>query len=237
MLDKIKTLVKNKKFLIPVIAAVLIIATVVCVHFATGNNEYKVTFFSDTDIVLKVDNVKKNNSAEPPREPQMTYGKIFKSWDKDFSSVRKNLKIHPVCESVIDKSNVFSMSGAYGKTGETVFVPLQLNGNVCLSGFDITAEYDADALTLVSYFDSDEAVMINDETPGALKINYISAKNTTADVDICKLKFNVNAKKGDYPIKITVNSIYAFEDSDDLSNDKLYAPDSNVIDGTVYVIS
>ena len=236
-MDKIKTLVKNKKFFIPVIAVVLVIVAVVCVHFATGNNEYKVTFFSDTDIVLKVDKVKKNNSAEPPREPQMTYGNIFKSWDKDFSRVRKNLKVHPVCESVIDKSNVFSMPGAYGKTGDTVFVPVQLSGNVCLSGFDITIEYDADALTLDSYFDNDEAVMINDETPGMLKINYISAKNTTADVDICTLKFFVKAKKGECPIKMTVNSIYAFEDSDDLSNDKLYTPESNVIDSTVYVIS
>ena len=236
MLDKAKELIKNKKVIVSFVAVVLIIGVVVCISLLAGNKEYKVTFYSDSDIVLKVDSVKRNQAAQPPVEPQMTYGNIFKSWDNDFSKVKKNMEIHPEYESILDKDNVFSLEGAYGKQGDIVFVPVKLSGNVCLSGFDITIKYDKDALVLDSYFDNDDAVLINDEKAGVIKINFISAKNTTADVDICTLKFVINAKKGEYPITTKVNSIYAFEDSDDFTNDKLFSPKSNVINSTVYVI-
>lgn len=68
-----------------------------------GRKTYQVKFYSDNDIVLKVDEVKRNDFAIPPKEPQISYGKIFKSWDKDLSKIRKNIDIYPVCEDVLSK--------------------------------------------------------------------------------------------------------------------------------------
>ena len=68
------------------------------------------------------------------------------------------------------KPNVFAMSGAYGKKDGSVIVPLQLTGDVLLSGFDIIIKYDADALALESVFNEDGGIVYNSEKPGEVRI-------------------------------------------------------------------
>jgi len=228
-------LLKNKYFIIGV-SAVLLVAIIVVSAVLLHNKHYEVSFYSDTGVVVKVDKVQRNASAIPPREPTISYGKIFKSWDTDFSKVKKNLKVQPVCEDITGKDNVFALQGVYGKKDEFVFVPLTLSGKVCVSGFDLEITYNNKALKFDSYFNEDGAVVINGETPGKLKINFVSTRNATADVDICTLKFKVNADKGDYPLQMKLDSIYAFKDDKNLKSDKLFTPKSSVIDSTVFVI-
>lgn len=234
--EKIKYDKRTKRMFLLSIVAVLVIALIACVIVVANRSEYKVTFYSDNNTVLKVDNVKKNASAVPPNEPQMTYGKIFTSWDTDFFKVKKTLNIHPICEDVKGRKNVFAISGAYGHKGDFVYIPVSLCGDVCASGFDITITYDADSLFVEEIIDEDDAVVVNNEIPGKLRINYVSTKNTTADVDICKLKCTVAADEGMIPVALEVNQVYAFEDSDDLQNDKMLKPESESISANVYVI-
>lgn len=115
-------------------------------------------------------------------------------------------------------------------------MPVQLCGEVCVSGFDISISYDSDVLQLKEILDKDEDVMVNSDEPGIIKLNFISTENTIGDVDMCKLKFIINSKTESTPIKIKVNSIYAFEDSKKLENDKLIKPEYYIVDSNVVVL-
>lgn len=194
---------------------------------------YTVTFYSNDGTVLKIDSVYENSSATPPVAPAMTYGTVFKSWDTDFSKVTKDLEIRPVCEEVKGKPNVLAVHSRYTTKDGTVVVPIELCGDICVSGLDITVRYNQDQLKLKAVTE-DKAVIFNDATPGIIKLNYVSTKNTIADVEICNLQFYVNAAEGECPITIEINGIYAFENENE--TDALYIPESTVIDGKIFVV-
>lgn len=200
-----------------------------------GGERYTVTFYSDSGTVLKIDEAAENTAAQPPAEPQMTYGMIFREWDTDFTAVTEDLEVRPVCEEVGGRPNVFAVSGAYGSQGSTVMVPVVLCGDVCTAGFDATITYDSRMLELTSLTE-DGAVVCNDETPGQLRLNYVSIENTTSDVDVVRLMFRVKAESGTVPVQVTVNEIYACDDTVDSENDSLSARESCVINGQVFVI-
>lgn len=221
------------KWILALIACVLIGLTVYAVTAA----QVTVTFYSDNGTVIKVDKVRKHSAAEPPNDPHLTYGCIFKSWDKDLRSVTRSMDVHPVFEQVTDKTNVFAISGTYGKPGDSVFVPVALCGQVNTVGFDLTISYDADALELESIFDEDGDVVFNTETPGIIRCNFAGVKNLEADMDICKLKFTVLAKTGEVPVSIEITSIYRLKAPDDAESDEMIVPDYEKIDGTIYVLS
>lgn len=200
-----------------------------------NKDQYTVTFYSNDGTVLKIDSVEKGKAANPPTQPQMLYGTVFTSWDADISSVTKNLEVHPICEDVKEKSNVFAIEGAYGKSGGTVIVPIRLCGEVCVAAFDMTISYDSDALGLVSVSE-DGAVLYNDEIPGKIKLNYVSTDNTVADVDICFLEFSIKASSGQIPVNIEMHSIYTCKDILESENDDLYVPEYATLNGTIYVL-
>lgn len=242
-----------RKWLVLLIASVILVSCVAIVFIVdfnkgksagetdeatsitSGNTQkHTVTFYSNDGTVLKIDSVNENSSATPPVAPSMTYGTVFKSWDTDFSNVTKDLEIRPVCEEIKDKPNVLAIQSRYAKKDGTVVVPIQLCGNVCVSGLDITVRYDKELLNLKTVTE-DKGVIFNDATPGIIKLNYVSTQNTVADVDICNLQFYVNATEGEIPITIEISGIYAFEDQE--KNDTLFIPESTVIDGKVFVIN
>ena len=158
---------------------------------------------------------------------------VFESWDKDFSEVTKDLEIHPVCEEIKGKPNVLAVQSRYSQQDGTVVVPIQLCGDVCVSGLDVTVRYDKELLSLKAVTE-DKGVVFNDATPGIVKLNYVSTQNTVADVDLCYLQFYVNAAESEIPITIEINAIYAFEDEN--KTDALNIPESTVIDGKVFVV-
>lgn len=202
---------------------------------SVSKDQYTATFYSNDGTVLKIDSVEKGMAANPPSQPQMLFGTVFRSWDADISSVTKNLEVHPICEDVKGKPNIFAIEGAYGKSGGTVIVPIRLCGEVCVSAFDMTISYDSTALDLISVSE-DGAVLYNDEVPGKIKLNYVSTDNTVADVDICFLELSMKAPSGQLPVTMELQSIYACQDSLESGNDDLYVPEYSAINGTVYVL-
>ena len=200
-----------------------------------NEEQYIVTFYSNNGTVLKMESVEKGKAANPPAQPQMLYGTVFTSWDADISSVTKKLEVHPICEEVKEKTNVFAIEGAYSKSDGMVIVPIRLCGEVCVAAFDMTISYDSNALELVSVSE-DGAVLYNDEIPGQIKLNYVSTDNTVADVDICYLEFSAKVQSGQFPITLEIHSIYAYENTLESNNDDLYVPENSVIEGTVYVL-
>lgn len=229
-----------KKWLVVIIPVVIIgvcATAFLCGRFLSENLDKKhtVTFYSNDGTVLKVDSVNANSSALPPVSPRVTYGTVFKSWDKDFSSVTKDLEIYPICENIQGRLNVLAVHSVYSQKGQKAYVPIQLCGDVCVSGLDITIRYNSELLKLESV-EEDQAVVYNDEVPGIIRLNYVSSENTVADVDICNLSFLVEATGGEIPITVEINDIYAFEASSDAENNNLYMAESNVIDGMVFVV-
>lgn len=198
-----------------------------------NETKHTVTFYSDDGTVLKIDSVKENSFATPPVAPEMTYGMVFKAWDTDFSKVTEDLEVHPVCEEIRGKPNVLAVESRYTREDNTVVVPLQLSGDVCVSGLDITVRYDPESIKL-QLVTEDAAVVVNDATPGIIKLNYVSTENTVADVDICNFKFLANVREGIIPVTVEIDGVYAFEDEDQM--DKLYVPECTIIDGNVFVI-
>lgn len=229
----------GKKTRIGVLAVLIILAVLAVVFFFgkenTVSDMFTVTYYADDGSILKIDTVANHGVSVPPVEPLMTYGKIFKSWDTDFSDVTENLEVHPICEEISGKTNAFAMPGVYGKTGDTVVVPILLCGNVCTAGFDITVTYDAEALELTS-IEEDGAVVYNAETPGKIRINYVSIENTESDVDVMQIGFLVKADSGNHAVDMAVNEIYACHDGLETNDDSLYVPESYVTAGTVCVI-
>ena len=224
----------NKKgiALIIVICLISIVTAILILNAQNNKKTYDVTFYSDTGVVLKIDTVQRHASAIPPKSPQMTYGKVFKSWDTDFSDVTCDLKVYPVCEEIKGKTNVISVQSVYSVKENLLTIPVQLSGNVCVAGLDITINYDNNALELQSVVE-DGFVIYNDAIPGKVTLNYVSTQNTTADVDICNLQFLTSELEGEFPITVEVKNVYAFKE--DGEADELYVPDFTVINGTVYV--
>ena len=200
-----------------------------------NKNQYTVTFYSNDGTVLKIDSVENEMAANPPAQPQMLYGTVFRSWDADIASVTNNLEVYPICENANGKLNIFAIEGSYGKSGGTVIVPFRLCGDVCVAAFDITVSYDSNALELLSVSE-DDAVIYNDKHPGVINLNYVSTDNTVTDVDICFLEFLIKSPSGHIPITLEMHSIYACQDTLESNNDALYVPEYSTINGTVYVL-
>ena len=222
----------NKR-IIAVCASVAAVAAIIVVSIIVLNHKtYTVNFYSDSKQLIKIETVQRGHAADSPNEPSLIEGRIFTKWSVDFSKVKKNLDVYPEYEETADKKNVVAMSGAYGKTEEEVFIPLKLCGDVCLSGIDLTIDYDADALEFVSVYNEDGALVYNADEKGKIRLNYISVENTEETVDLCGLKFRVKAKEGNTQIKTTVEKVVAWDDAD-----KLIEPEYTLIDSTVFVIA
>ena len=224
-----KKLINHKKPILIVLSIVICVSIIILLLVLLSNKSYNVKFYSDNKELLKIDTVKSGESANPPVEPELSYGSIFQKWDIDFSTVTKDMEINPEFESVNGKENVFALTGAYGKKDGTAITSLTLCGDVMLSGFDITLEYDEDELLLDSVFSNDENVIYNEKKPGKINLNYVSTENTTADVDICSFKFKITGNQKAIPLTIKVNKVYANKGND------LISPSYTVVDSNVYV--
>lgn len=239
---------KSKKLLILILVVAVVLACVIVVFVSKAmnasngtqpteaGNTYRVTFYSDDGTILKIDTARENAAAVPPHNPQLTYGKLFLAWDKDFSNVTGDMEVYPVYEDIRNKPNVFSIGSVYTSNGGRTTISVMLGGNVCASGFDIVIRYNADVMQLESILE-DGAVVYNVEESGVIRMNYVSAENTVADVDISDLTFTVNAASGEFPIEIEVISIYACNDTVQSMDDTMYKPDYTVFNGMVYVIA
>ncbi len=189
-----------------------------------------VIYYSDDDTVVKIEQVGEDEQMALPSSPELSYGNVFEKWDAPEETGEDMQEVRPIYKSTLGIANVFAMPGTYGTSGDEITVPLRLCGEVELCGFDLTVEYDPDKLQLERVYDEDEAVILNAETPGCLRINYVSVSNTIADVDICCLKFRVLADQGEVPITQNMVSIYSWNGNGDLA-----VPDYHLMDGCVYI--
>ena len=225
---------KSKKIIVAtsVLAVILLFASAFLFWVEKEPQECEVIFYSDNERVISVSRILSGQTAIPPVDPQLRNGLVFQKWDKDVTNIKQDTEFHPQYVSVSESENAFVIPGTYGEYGTTVSVPLKLCGKVCLSGVDLTVEYDSDVLQLKDVTNADEAVIYNGETPGMIRLNYVSTENTTADVDLCNFSFNILKDISETPIHIKVNSICANGEQDEF-----YVPTYTLVDASVYAFS
>lgn len=229
---------KRTKIIAAAAGAVVILVFVILsvsggAHSRGGSGKtYTVTFYSMDGTVLSSDTVQRGGIAVPPEIPLMPYGQLFLKWDADFSNVKSDLEIHPVCEEFLGKKNVLAVSGAYGCQGEDIRVPLILAGDVELIGLDAKVSFDPQKVELVAVVDEDGDVMYNETQSGEVHFNYVSSSNTTTDVDILTLRFRVLAESGEMPLNLQVESAYR-----GIAEDELEKTDVTCINSVVYMLA
>ncbi len=193
---------------------------------------HSVVFYSNDGSIVQMGVVADGGALPPPSLPELAYGDVFEKWEHLAENVVTDLQIRPVFYPVKDKTNVFALPGIYAENGETVDIPLRLCGAVLLSGFDLTVDYDSAQLQLEDVPYEDDAVVLNAEEAGRIRINYVSVNNTSADVDICTLRFSVLAEEGEPCLRLEIKSICAWDE-----DEQLYSPEYQLLDGCVHILS
>lgn len=245
---------KKRILVLMLCVVVLLLCILIGIRYVTvelGQEDkptYTVNFYSDAGNLLLIDTVIEGETAAPPAVPDMTYGNVFKRWEQDFTHVNADMDVYPVTESADGRPNVFAIHSAYGKSGDSLVIPFQLCGDVCLCGFDLLVKYDPESLLLEGVLNEDGGLLYNTETPGEVYMNLVSTENIEADIDICWLKFKIlTGDSAEVPLSVTISSIYELRDNEsDESNDTalssnepsvaMQTPEYDLITGTVYVL-
>lgn len=169
-------------------------------------SEYTVIFLNDDESILKQVTVEKGGAPHFPGIPSMMQGYAFDGWSEDLSSITRDTVVFPVREKISDGKNIILLSDAYGKTEDVVTMPLMLCGEVEICCFEATVEYDTSVLRFAGFENEDPCMTVscNEET-GTVHLNYISTQNTTGQVDLCDLLFEViGTKKTQSGVNITI---------------------------------
>lgn len=179
-------------------------------------------FFVKTNTKITVSNTDTNNGVEVKTSAE------FIEDNNDGAHVSTNSATQPVSS---EDTNVFELSNAQGKEGETVSVLLSVGGQVKTCGFDLSIMYDEN-LELVSYDDNkDLDIVVNNRAVAqGVILNYSSATNLTKTRDVIELTFRIkNTNKTSVPLRISVTSIYMVENND------VVKADYHVKDGAILV--
>ena len=181
---------------------------------------YTVTFLNDDKSIFKQVTVVSGEAPTSPGTPTMLQGFVFNGWNADLSSVTKDMTVLPLREEIADERNVISISNGYGVTGDTVTLPLSLCGKVDICCFELKITYDKSMLRFEDFSNEDAGITANcDVENGIIHLNYISTNNTTGQVDLCDVSFELigNTTK-QIPLNIAVELSVRVNDSDGYEN-------------------
>jgi hypothetical protein len=229
-----KQWIKNHKRWLFAISGVLIIGSCTLLLILFQDKipplNHQVTFMVDTQVI-QVQSVKDGKSAEPPANVKLDDGLVFAHWDKPLSNIIDDTVIRAVYIDARDLENAFTVPSAYCKKDGLVTVPLELQGRVELSGFDIRIRYDKTALTFVEFANLDEDVIANcvaDE--GLLYFNFVSNQNIQGGFYIGGLVFEAHGNENDIcKVEFVYNDVVHNVDDDILE------AQSNPTSGTINV--
>lgn len=194
--------------------------------------ERAVTFMTSDGQILENQTVNTGEKVVPPENPPVPPGEIFIGWDTDIDKITDGAIVKEETVNVAGMENAIALSGGYCQKGETVTIPLQLCGKVSLSGLDLSIGFNPQELQFKEFSYEDDAVICNyDNKKGEIKLNFLTPRNVQEDVELCDMVFKAIGNGEETPLSITVKTIIAFDDNDDL-----YEPKYRTIDGTVGII-
>ena len=232
----------NKKLLL-LMGTFLVTVLVVIVLWNNAGNESSnngsagkdyITYYVEDNIFAQVE--KDGENRLPLENPNEISGKVFVGWDKTVAEIQTG-NIDEVYAKHIDTKgevNVIVLPAAYAQEDELVNLPLKLMGDVELCGIDIILAYDAEAIEYMSCTSLDADATTNyDEEAGLIYLRYVSASNTTAEVDLANLQFKVKDDSAESAkIEVHVKEAVALDESN-----QIIKADYGVIDGTIYIVA
>lgn len=170
------------------------------------------------------------DKVNPPKEPKKLYY-IFSGWDTDLRNIDKNKVIKALWTKTDGESNYFTLPVKYALNENVIDTPLALCGKVDLCAFDIEIQYDKNSLEFIKITEKDDDIVSNHiADSGIIKINFMSSKNITGEIDICNMQFKT-LDNNSSEIKIIVKEVIKLDDHGEFVN-----PSYNVHNGKIYVL-
>jgi len=218
---------RTKKVLWIVLPAVLLIGISVVITFMFPRKVHTVTFMCNNLVVDEI-KVKHLSPATPPTNLDVPEGKVFSGWSSPLDSITEDLLVRANLISATD-ANLFTMDSVYVRSGGEARVPLRLQGQVNLAGFELTIVYPFEELEFKGFVNLDKDMFANciPET-GEIKIAFASGNNVSGSIDICELIFEAKGKTG--ASEIVVSNILASQ----LQGDEILKTTAGSISATVY---
>ena len=214
---------KTKKLWIPIAAALVVLAAVLFVVF--GGHNSNVVYLMPDGMEFQPKTAKNGRDVKVPDNPQMPEGWIFTGWSfSNAAPADGEGSAEPEPSGDLDtKSTVYAraeavhvpvfdtgvaLSGGYGTKGNRVTLPLQLCGEVNICAFEAEIHYDPAQLKFVEFQNEDPGIVINViEEEGLVILNYLDSANTTGDVAMADLVFEIiGTDQTVTPLEVTVTN-------------------------------
>lgn len=212
-----------KKIWIPIAAALVVLAAVLFVVF--GGHNSNVVYLMPDGMEFQPKTAKNGRDVKVPDNPQMPEGWIFTGWSfSNTAPADGEGSVEPDSSGDLDvKSTVYAraeavhvpvfdtgvaLSGGYGTKGNRVTLPLQLCGEVNICAFEAEIHYDPAQLKFVEFQNEDPGIVINViEEEGLVILNYLDSANTTGDVAMADLVFEIiGTDQTVTPLEVTVTN-------------------------------
>ncbi len=212
-----------KKIWIPIVAVLAVLAAVLFVVF--GGHSADVVYLMPDGMEFHPQSAKNGKDVKVPDNPQMPEGWIFTGWSfSNTAPADGEGSAEPETSGDLDtKSTVYAraeavhvpvfdtgvaLSGGYGTKGNRVTLPLQLCGEVNICAFEAEIHYDPAQLKFVEFQNEDPGIVINViEEEGVVILNYLDSANTTGDVAMADLVFEISGTEQTVtPLEVTVTN-------------------------------
>lgn len=191
---------------------------------------YTVTFYGyDGVTVWKTEKVPAGDSATPPDVPSDDVH-IFVGWEGVYTNVMADSAVYAMAKNL---PNVFTVSPATVKKGETVEITVRLGGAVRLCGFDMRLFYDARVLELVAVRKSGQGdIVAGAATDGEVRFNAMApdGEEITAETEILTLTFRAVGDTGKTVIRLSAVNCLVWS-----ASGRPTSTDYRLVDGVVAV--
>ncbi|MDR1135734.1 MAG: hypothetical protein LBL49_06100 [Clostridiales Family XIII bacterium] len=157
-----------------------------------GDEESYTVVFKDWDgSVLDTQSTMRGSNAVPP-VPPIRSGFLFIGWDGSYYDITSDTVLTAIY-TVQEGLNVFGVSNAAGKPGDTVKVIVSLGGTVNAYAYDMRLAYDHDALEYVSHSAGEEILASHRESEHMIAFNYVDFQNRTSPMQIMDVSFKIKS--------------------------------------------
>lgn len=213
---------KQKKRLMS-IGVVLAVAVAILIAIWASQSDSKIIYLMPDGSEFHPEISKNGSTLKVPDNPQMPEGWIFTGWSFSNTPPASSSVGSSEPAPLGEKSAVYAwaqathapvfdtgvaLSGGYGTKGNRVTLPLQLCGEVNICAFEAQITYDPSQLKFVKFANRDPGVIINAiEEDGVVILNYLDSTNTTGDVALVDLVFQISGKEQtETPLEVTVTN-------------------------------
>ncbi len=214
----------RKKILFLIIVAIVLITAIVLTSLPLQGQKtesYTVTFQDFDKTVLKTESVEEGKAATAPEDPQRD-GYTFIGWNRDFSSVEKDIVITAEYLRITDTAFEVDTVSVADDT-KKVEVKVSVTNNPGILGMVFSVSYDEETLKLIDCQNGVALSALAFQEPSRLisGCNFVWYGSETGEVmdgEMLILTFEIaeNAEPGTYPISVSWNDNAIYDSNSDM---------------------